>query len=131
LSVSVHKAFRMSHDIPTVLVVEDEPLIRMNAVDTIERAGFNVIEASDAEEAIAVLEHNSDIRVVFTDIHLPGSMDGLKLLAAIRNRWPPIKLIATSGHVRVKDDDLPGGGRFIAKPYRADQLTSMIRTAIG
>ena len=80
---------------PAVLIVEDEFLLRMNAVEMIREAGFEVVEAGNADEAIAILE-NQDIRVVFTDIQMPGSMDGLKLAAAVRSRWPPIKIIATS-----------------------------------
>jgi two-component system, response regulator PdtaR len=76
--------------IPAVLIVEDEPLVRLGAVQTIEDAGFEVIEAANADEAIEILEKRSDIRVVFTDVHMPGSMDGLKLAHAVRNRWPPI-----------------------------------------
>lgn len=116
---------------PVILVVEDEPLIRMHAVDMIEYAGFDVIEAANADEAIAVLEANDNIHVLFTDIDMPGSMDGLKLLAAVRDRWPPIRLIATSGHMKVRDSDLPENGHFISKPYRADQLAKTIRDSIA
>jgi CheY-like chemotaxis protein len=89
-----------------VLVVEDEPLIRMNAVTTIENAGIGVLQAASADEAIAILEACPDVRVVFTDVQMPGSMDGLKLAHFVRDRWPPIMIIATSGLVKVKDDDL-------------------------
>jgi CheY-like chemotaxis protein len=112
---------------PAVLIVEDEPLVRLDAVQSIEDAGFDVIEAADADEAIRILETRSDIRVVFTDIHMPGSMDGLKLAHAVRNRWPPIKIIVTSGHGPVSAQDLPEGGRFFAKPYEATQITDTIR----
>src|ERR1700688_3962857 len=94
---------------PVILIVEDEPLVRFGAVRAIEDAGFEVIEAADADEAIRILESRSDIRVVFTDIHMPGSMDGLKLAHAVRNRWPPIKIIVTSGHDLVSEKDLPQG----------------------
>ena len=73
---------------PVVLIVEDELLIRMHAVDMIESAGFDVVEAENADEAIAILERRADITVVFTDVNMPGSMDGLKLAAAVRGRWP-------------------------------------------
>ncbi|HVI80617.1 MAG TPA: response regulator, partial [Candidatus Acidoferrum sp.] len=82
-----------------VLVVEDEAFIRMDVVDVLRAAGFEVLEATNAEEAIQMLECNSDVRLVFTDIDMPGSMNGLKLAAAVRNRWPPVRIIATSGHV--------------------------------
>jgi CheY-like chemotaxis protein len=112
---------------PAVLIVEDEPLVRLDAVRSIENAGFEVIEAANADEAIRVLETRSDIRVVFTDIHMPGTMDGLKLAHAVRNRWPPIKIIVTSGRGQVSERDLPEGGRFIAKPYEPTQIADTIR----
>jgi CheY-like chemotaxis protein len=112
---------------PVILVVEDDFLIRMNAAGMIEDAGFEVIEAASADEAIVILEARLDIRVVFTDIQMPGSMDGLKLAAAIRGRWPPIKIIATSGLVDVRADDLPEGGRFLPKPYSPSQIVQTLR----
>ena len=90
-------------------------------------AGFNVVEAANADEAIVILENRLDITVVFTDIQMPGSMDGLKLAAAIRGRWPPIKIIATSGLVDVRQDDLPEGGRFLPKPYSSEQIVRKLR----
>lgn len=111
---------------PVVLVVEDEPLLRMNAVDIVEEAGFTVIEASNADDAIAILESRDDIRVVFTDIQIPGSMDGLKLAHAVRGRWPPIRIIATSGRVKVSGDDLPDGGRFLGKPYTSSEVARLL-----
>ena len=111
----------------SVLIVEDEPLIRMGAVKIIEDAGFEVIEAASADEAIRILECRGDIRVVFTDIHMPGSMDGLKLAHAVRNRWPPIKIIVTSGRDLITEKDLPEGGRFFAKPYDPIEITGALR----
>jgi CheY-like chemotaxis protein len=107
---------------PAILIVEDEPLVRLCAVETVEAAGFEVIEAANADEAIRILESRSDIRVVFTDIHMPGSMDGLKLAHAVRHRWPPIKIMVTSGRDKVTADDLPEGGRFFAKPYDPNEI---------
>jgi CheY-like chemotaxis protein len=112
---------------PAVLIVEDEPLVRMGAVNLIEDAGFEVIEAANADEAMRILGSRSDVRVVFTDIHMPGSMDGLKLAHAVRNRWPPIKIIVTSGRSQVSEQELPEGGRFFAKPYEATQITDTMR----
>src|SRR6266404_4608536 len=112
---------------PMVLIVEDEFLVRMDAVDMIAAAGFEVVEAADADEAIGILEARRDITVVFTDIQMPGSMDGLKLARAVRGRWPPIKIVATSGHVGVEETDLPQGGRFLAKPYSPVQVTGVLR----
>ena len=112
---------------PVVLIVEDELLLRMNAVDMIEAAGFEVVEAANADEAIEILEARRDISVVFTDIQMPGSMDGLKLVRAVRGRWPPIKIVATSGHVGVAQTDLPEGGRFVPKPYSPGQVMDVLR----
>jgi CheY-like chemotaxis protein len=116
---------------PVVLIVEDEFLLRLNAVDMIEAAGFDVVEASNADEAIAILERRFDITVVFTDIQMPGSMDGLKLARAVRGRWPPIKILATSGRVGVSQGDLPEGGRFVSKPYSPNQITGVLRELIA
>jgi CheY-like chemotaxis protein len=112
---------------PVVLIVEDEFLLRMDAVDMIAAAGFEVVEAANADEAIEILESRPDITVVFTDIQMPGSMDGLKLARAVRGRWPPIKIIATSGHVHIGEIDLPEGGRFLPKPYSSEQVTGVLR----
>jgi CheY-like chemotaxis protein len=109
---------------PVVLVVEDEDLVRASAVEWMEEAGFEAVEAANAEEAIQVLENRSDIRLVFTDVEIPGSMDGLKLAQAVRNRWPHIKLIMTSGQSLPAETDLPQGGRFVAKPYGPSQLAA-------
>ena len=112
---------------PVILIVEDDLLIRLHAAEIIEGAGYDVIEASNADEAIAILEVRPDIAVLFTDIQMPGSMDGLKLAAAVRGRWPPIKIVATSGLVDVRGDDLPEGGRFLPKPYGPTQLTATLQ----
>ena len=112
---------------PVVLIVEDEFLIRSHAAQIIEDGEFDVLEASNADEAISILEARSDIAVLFTDIQMPGSMDGLKLAAAVKGRWPPIKIVATSGFVNVRPNDLPEGGRFLAKPYHPAQLMATLR----
>ena len=112
---------------PVVLIVEDEFLIRLQAAQIISRAEFDVVEASSADEAISILEARSDIAILFTDIQMPGSMDGLKLAAAVKGRWPPIKIVATSGLVNVRPEDLPEGGRFISKPYDSIQLTTTLQ----
>jgi CheY-like chemotaxis protein len=110
-----------------VLIVEDEALVRMIAVDMIEQAGFEILEAANADEAILLLEGRRDITVVFTDIEMPGSMDGLRLAQAVRGRWPPIKIIATSGRCVVRDGDLPSGGVFLPKPYSSTQICNALR----
>jgi CheY-like chemotaxis protein len=113
--------------IPAVLIVEDEALIRIGAAKIIEAEGFEVIEAANADEAIQILEYRSDIRAMFTDVHMPGSMDGLKLAHAVRNRWPPIKIIVTSGRNLITVQDLPEGWRFFAKPYDTIAITNALR----
>jgi CheY-like chemotaxis protein len=115
---------------PVVLIVEDEFLVRMDTRATLETAGFDVIEAGDADEAIAILTARNDIRLVFTDVHMPGSMDGLKLAHFVRDGWPPVKVVATSGHARITDSDLPEGVRFVPKPYSAAEITATLRELI-
>lgn len=116
---------------PLVLIVEDEFLLRMDATGMVRAAGFEVVEAANADQAIEILEARRDITVVFTDIQMPGSMDGLKLARAIRGRWPPIKIVATSGHLHVGETDLPEGGRFLPKPYRPTEVTGVLRELTG
>lgn len=113
-----------------VLIVQREALIRMSAVHMVEDAGYAALEASDADEAIELLEARDDIRVVFTGIGLsPGSMDGLKLAHAICGRWPPIHLIVAS--CRDLQDELPANGRFVRKPYGAEDIASVLRELLG
>ncbi|WP_029581810.1 response regulator [Bradyrhizobium sp. URHD0069] len=116
---------------PVVLIVEDEFLLRMDAVDMIAAAGFEVVEAANADEAIEILEARRDITVVFTDIQMPGSMDGLKLARAVSGRWPPIKIIATSGQAELRETDLPEGGRFLPKPYSPLQIAGVLHELIN
>jgi CheY-like chemotaxis protein len=101
----------------------------MNAVAMIEEAGFSVLEASDADNAIRILETRRDITVIFTDIEMSGSMNGIKLAHAVRDRWPPIKIIATSGHYGFREGDLPAGGRSLPKPYTLPQISEALRQA--
>jgi len=114
--------------LPLVLVVEDELLLRLNAVSLLEEAGFGVLEAASADDAIALLESRQDIRIVFTDINMPGSMDGLRLAHAIRNRWPPIELVITSGQMRLRKEDMPERGHFLSKPYDPSELVETVRS---
>jgi two-component system, response regulator PdtaR len=112
---------------PVILIVEDEFLLRMDSAELIENAGFQVIQAGNADEAIEILKARPGIHVVFTDIQMPGSMDGLKLARFVRNRWPPIKIVATSGLLRVEDVDLPTGSVFLPKPYRGTEVVATLR----
>lgn len=105
-----------------VLVVEDEALIRMHAAEMICDLGFEVVEAANADQAISLMESRLEISVVFTDIQMPGSMDGLRLVAVIRNRWPPVALLVTSGQLRPRESDLPENAHFLPKPYMPSDL---------
>jgi CheY-like chemotaxis protein len=111
-----------------VLVVEDEPLLRMAAVSFLEDAGFEVIEAADADEAIKFLESRNNIRLIFTDIDMPsGSMNGLRLAKAVRDRWPPVEIIIVSGHQVPHATELPERSRFFPKPYNEAEMVSTMR----
>jgi CheY-like chemotaxis protein len=114
-----------------ILVVEDEALIRIGAVQMLEDAGFAVIEAWNAHDAMVVLEKRSDVRAVFTDVNMPGTWDGMRLARMIRDRWPPIHLIVTSGIVSPGADDLPFGGRFIRKPYDPAHVLAILRELLS
>src|SRR3982751_359144 len=121
----------LHHSIPAVvLVVEDEMLLRMRAVEMVEDAGFTSVEAVDADQAVAILESRSDIALLFTDIQMPGSMDGLKLAHAVHQRWPPIKIILVSGQLKPADVDLPADSRFYGKPLDAKIMIAQMRNMI-
>lgn len=120
----------MSSELATVLVVEDDFIIRMDIVDCLEEAGFAVLEAADADQAIRILEQRTDIRLVFTDVDMPGSMDGLKLAAAVRDRWPPVAIIVASGHVLPQPSQIPEGGRFFQKPYSRPEIAHAVREMV-
>lgn len=113
-----------------VLVVEDEPLQRFDAVDLAEAAGFEAVEAASAEDAIRILEGRPDIRVVFTDIDMPNGIDGMKLAAAIRDRWPPIEIIIVSGRRRPRPEEMPKRGVFFAKPYKRHEIAATMRELV-
>ena len=112
---------------PLILVVEDNPIIRWSAVDIAREAGFEALEAADANSAIQILESRPDIRLVFTDVEMPGSMDGIKLAHYIRGRWPPIKILVASGKVIVQEGQLPTGAKFFPKPYRHHHIADAMR----
>ena len=113
-----------------VLIVEDEPLIRTGAVYLIEDARIKVYEAGSADAAIALLELHKEIRLIFTDVDMPGSMDGLKLAHYVRGRWPPVKIIVTSGHIKVTEESLPAGAIFLPKPYDPTEIAHKVRELI-
>ena len=113
-------------EMPIVLVVEDETLIRELVAEELEVAGYTIVIANDADQAIAILEARQDIHLVFTDIDMPGSMDGLKLAAAVRDRWPPVHIIITSGKIRPLE--IPANALFIPKPYVGENVVAAMRT---
>lgn len=114
---------------PLVLIVDAEALVRISTVHMVEDAGYSTVEAASADEAIRRLESRRDIRAVFTDINMSGSMDGLRLAHAIRDRWPPLHLIVASGLDWT--DKLPAHGRFIRKPYSAEHVAAALRAVFG
>jgi two-component system, response regulator PdtaR len=119
-----------------VLLVEDEPLVRMTAADELDDAGFRVLEAKNADEALVVLEaHSAEVQVLFTDVNMPGSMDGMALAERVYQRWPHVLLLISSGYARPHPDEIPDHGRFEPKPYRGETLvrhiTEMMRTLRG
>ena len=120
-----------SNEVPNVLVVEDEMILRMRAVDIVDDAGFTSVEAVDADEAVAILESRSDIALLFTDIQMPGSMDGLKLAHAVHERWPPVKIILVSGQLKLANIDIPANSRFFGKPLESGAMIAEIQNMIG
>jgi CheY-like chemotaxis protein len=114
-----------------ILVVEDHSIIRMCAVELIKEAGFEALEARCADEAISILESRMDVKLVFTDVEMPGTMDGLKLAHYIRNRWPPIKILAASGRTIIHENQFPEGARFFAKPYEDRSIVAAIIDLLG
>jgi CheY-like chemotaxis protein len=114
-----------------VLIVEDEMMLRMRAIDMVEDAGYTPIEALDADEAVAILESRSDIALMCTDIQMPGSMDGLELAHTVRARWPSIKIIVVSGQLNPLSIDLPPCSRFFGKSFEAGKMIAQMRSMIG
>ena len=120
-----------SHIPPIVLVVEDEMLLRMRVVDMVEDAGYISLEAVDADEALGILKSRSDIALLFTDIQMPGSMNGLQLAHAVHAHWPPIKIILASGQLNLSSCDIPPDSRFFGKPLKADEIIAEMQNMIG
>lgn len=112
---------------PTILIVEDEAFLLFAIADELREAGYDVLEASNADQAISLLEVRQDIGILFTDIDMPGSMDGLRLSAAVRDRWPPVKIIITSGKRQPAADAMPSGGVFLPKPYAPAAVAATIQ----
>jgi two-component system, response regulator PdtaR len=115
------------NDAVVVLLVEDEPLVRMLGTDVLEDAGFKVIEAENGDAAVTVLEARTDVQVLFTDVDMPGSLDGLALAWLARERWPQVAIVIVSGKVRPGPGDMPPGGHFVPKPYQPNAVVELIR----
>jgi CheY-like chemotaxis protein len=122
-----------THQEPVILIVEDEELLRLHAADLLEEHGFRVVEARNADAALKVLEARDDVRLLFTDIQMPGALDGMDLAREVHQRWPHVLLVITSGQKKPAEAEIPDHGRFVAKPYSAakllGQLDEMIHNA--
>lgn len=116
------------HSLAVILIVEDEPLLCLDISEALRSEGYDVLATSNADDAIEVLQSRTDIRTIFTDINMPGSMDGLKLAAAVRDRWPPVNIIVTTGMRAPGPDELPAKALFIAKPYRSGDVLEAVRS---
>ncbi|MBA2771926.1 MAG: response regulator [Pseudomonadota bacterium] len=116
---------------PLVLVVEDEPLVRFAAVDTLEDLGAWALEAQDAREALQLLGEHPQVKILFTDINMPGAMDGLQLARHVHEVRPDVAIVVTSGKQFVEEADLPGRGSFLPKPYRPEQLKQLVSSKLG
>ena len=114
-----------------VLVVEDEPIVLMDAMQSLEDAGFDVVDAYDAEHALLVLETRPEIRAIFTDVNMPGKVDGVALARMVHERRPDMLILVTSGVMKVQREDIPEGGRFIAKPYDGTHVARLISQLLG
>jgi DNA-binding NtrC family response regulator len=115
---------------PVILIVESYPDLRMLAVQFLKEEGFETLEAGDADQAIAMLESRSEIAALFTNIDMPGTMNGLKLARVVSNRWPAMEILIASGHVRLPLADLPPNGRFLGKPYRAEAMIAELHALV-
>jgi len=111
---------------PVALVVEDEALVRMYACELLEEQGFNVLQAATAERALEVMEAGPQVRLLFTDIQMPGAFDGMDLARQVHARWPKVRLVITSGQRRPSRAEIPDDGRFLAKPYAAEELIHQV-----
>lgn len=117
--------------IAVVLIVEDEPIQRMEMLDLVHDAGFETVEAWDADHAIAILESRTDIRVVLTDVDMPGSMNGMRLAASIRRRWPPIEIIVTTAGRRPDIEALPARALFVPKPINPAEAIRALQQLVS
>ena len=110
-----------------ILLVEDEALIRLAASEMLRDAGFDVVKASSAAEAMIALSAHSDVDMLFSDVELPGGPDGLTLAQTVNEKYPAVAILLTSGRTRPGSAELPPGGRFVAKPYDEREVISLLR----
>lgn len=111
----------------SILLVEDEVLVRLFAADVLaEDGGFEVLETANADEAMLVLESRRDVRVLFTDVDMPGSINGYALARLVARRWPSIRIIVSSGKTGPAAGDLPAHARFLPKPYSPATLLKLV-----
>ena len=120
----------MAAELTCILVVEDEPLIRFAIVDYLQDLGFLVLEAANATDAITQLELHPEIQAMFTDVDMPGGVTGLLLSKAVRDRWPPIHIIVTSGKSHFTADELPLRATFVSKPYDPAEIVAGFRQLV-
>lgn len=114
-----------------VLIIEDEPVLRVDAIDMVERAGFEAVEAMSIEEAICILERRTDIRIVYLDLDMPRGVRGIEVAAAIRRRWPPIEIVLTAAGFHEADLDLPVRAEFHPKPINRPAVVAAMRRMAG
>jgi len=115
----------------TVLVVEDDVLMRMHGIDILEDAGFHVLEATNADDALVILNEGTQVHMLFSDIEMPGSMDGIGLAQAVHERWPLIHVLLTSSHHRLHNVSVPGTGQFVRKPWTSQALVGQVQEMIA
>ena len=116
---------------PVVVVVDDEAVLRLHAADLLESAGYRVVEAADATTALTILEERQDVRLLFTDVQMPGPIDGMDLAREVHQRWPDVMLVVTSGDLDLHDSDIPDHGCFMSKPYRSGDLLGTVSRLIA
>jgi two-component system, response regulator PdtaR len=113
--------------VPVILVVEDEALVRLAAVGMLEDAGFRMVEAANGEQAIELLAADSDVQLLFTDVTMPGAIDGIALARQVRDRWPHIAIMVVSAKRVPQSEELPAGSRFELKPYSPETVVRHAR----
>lgn len=121
----------MNMPLHTILVVDDDALQRMHVAERLLDAGYEVLEAENTDAAICIFERHSEVRLLFTDVEMPPGADGIVLAQIVEQRWPNVLLLVTSGGVDLTDDDVPDGGAFVAKPYRAGDLLARVASLIS